>query len=106
VVVFDRRDDLQDAVLRKRSKSARMVLDPPRQYVPASVDFVQAVRLGFGWGMVPELQAEGLDLVLLDAEATIDVPLYWQQWQLRTPSLERVAAAVQRGATAALRPLA
>lgn len=106
VVVFDRRDDLQDVVLRRRSERAGETIDPPRQYVPASVDFVEAVRLGFGWGMVPDVQAESLDdLVLIDPHITIDVPLYWQQWQLHTPSLERVAATVRQAATRALRPL-
>lgn len=107
VVIFDRRDDLQDLLLRRRSQVSGEVLDPPRQFVPASVDFVEAVRLGFGWGMVPELQAEGLaDLVLIDPDVTIDVPLYWQQWKLHTPSLERVAATVRRAAAQALGPLA
>ncbi|TAJ48897.1 MAG: LysR family transcriptional regulator ArgP [Herbiconiux sp.] len=107
VVIFDRRDDLQDVVLRRRAARSGSVVDPPRHYVPASVDFVEAVRLGFGWGMVPELQADGVDdLVLVDPEATIDVPLYWQQWQLHTPSLEQVAATVRRAAAAALKPLA
>lgn len=107
VVIFDRRDDLQDAVLRRRAERSGVVVDPPRHHVPASVDFVEAVRLGFGWGMVPELQADGLDdLVLIDPHVTIDVPLYWQQWQLHTPSLERVAATIRRAAADALRPLA
>lgn len=106
VVIFDRRDDLQDVVLRRAAEHSGGIVDPPRHYVPASVDFVEAVRLGFGWGMVPELQAEGFDdLVAIDPLAVIDVPLYWQQWQLHTPSLERVADTVRRAAAEALRPL-
>jgi LysR family transcriptional regulator (chromosome initiation inhibitor) len=29
---------------------------PPRHHVPSSADFVDAVRLGMGWGMVPDVQ--------------------------------------------------
>jgi LysR family transcriptional regulator (chromosome initiation inhibitor) len=63
------------------------------------------VRLGLGWGMIPDLQrASDDDLVELDAaaDASIDVPLYWQQWQLRSPTLDAVAAAVRTAASAHL----
>lgn len=52
VVIFDRADDLQDRYLRSRGASG-----PPRHYVPSSIEYVEAVRLGLGWGMLPELQA-------------------------------------------------
>jgi LysR family transcriptional regulator (chromosome initiation inhibitor) len=102
VVVFDRKDDLQDAYLRSRRPRPAL---PPRHFVPSSADFVRAVRLGLGWGMIPDLQrASDDDLVELDAaaDASIDVPLYWQQWQLRSPTLDAVAAAVRTAASAHL----
>ena len=111
VVVFDSRDTLQHRYLRLRaseqdggpSGDSAQVLDPPRHTVPASADFVRAVALGLGWGMVPDLQRPGHDLVEIDPEGrVIDVPLHWQQWQLRTPSLDRVAAAVMAAAALAL----
>lgn len=46
-----------------------------------------------------------LDLVEIDPGAFIDVPLYWQQWQLRTTTLDLVAATVAAAAQEALRPL-
>ncbi|MGD8167705.1 LysR family transcriptional regulator ArgP [Herbiconiux sp. P16] len=103
VVVFDRRDDLQDAYLRSRTSGP---VDPPRHFVPASGDFVAAVRLGFGWGMVPDLQSElpsALPLAELDPDGAIDVPLYWQQWQLHTRSLERLADVIAAAARRTLR---
>ncbi|MGA1837293.1 LysR family transcriptional regulator ArgP [Herbiconiux sp. 11R-BC] len=100
VVVFDRRDDLQDAFLRGKGASPGAA----RHFVPSSSDFVSAVRLGFGWGMVPDLQRDGApELVELGPDGIIDVPLYWQQWQLRTPSLELVAAALKHAAADSLR---
>lgn len=103
VVCFDRGDTLQDRYLRRRT---RRQIDPPRHYVPGSTAFVQAVRLGLGWGMVPDLQAEPPDphpLLAFDERGTIDVRLFWQQWRLRAPTLEMVAAAVRGQARAALR---
>ncbi len=98
VVVFDRTDDLQDAHLRGHGVDPAA---PPRHHVPASADFAAAVRLGLGWGMVPDLQG-GAGLVELGEP--VDVTLHWQQWRLRTASLDRVADAVVAAARAALRP--
>jgi LysR family transcriptional regulator (chromosome initiation inhibitor) len=50
--------------------------------------------------MVPELQVPpGNDeLIDLDPQGAIDIPLFWQQWRLHSAPLDRVAAAVQRSA--------
>jgi LysR family transcriptional regulator (chromosome initiation inhibitor) len=104
MVVFDRADRLQDRYLKRR---ARRDLDPPRHYVPASADFLEAVRLGMGWSMLPDLQvdkhADGAGLVELDRHGALHVELYWQQWRLRSASLDRVADAVRAAAAATLR---
>ena len=103
VVVFDRKDHLQDDYLRKVSRRA---LSPPRHHVPSSADFAEAVRLGLGWGMLPRQQSSHLvdtgELVLLDPRRHIDVRLHWQQWTLHTPALDAVAEAVRRAAAVAL----
>jgi LysR family transcriptional regulator, chromosome initiation inhibitor len=46
--------------------------------------------------MVPDLQARGVtaELVVLDPANAMDVVLYWQQWRLRSPTLDRVREAV------------
>jgi LysR family transcriptional regulator (chromosome initiation inhibitor) len=95
VVLFDRKDDLQHRYLRARGvDDAR----PSTHYVPATADFLTAVRGGLGWGMLPDQQThpdEGSDvLVELDPAGAVDVTLHWQQWKLRSPSLDRAAAAV------------
>ena len=93
VVVFDRKDDLQHRYLHGRAGGD---VAPPMHYVPASADYVAAVTLGLGWGMVPDLQRKGAaaDLVELDPAGVVDVVLYWQQWKLRAPTLDRVREAV------------
>jgi len=98
VVVFDRTDDLQDAHLRRRGADPAA---PPRHLVPSSADFVDAVRLGMGWGMVPDVQRPP-GLVDLDPGGAADVTLHWQRWRLRSAALDRVAAAVLAAGRAAL----
>lgn len=86
VVVFDEKDHLQSRYLGMVS---RRRLDPSRHRVPASADFALAVRLGLGWGMLPDAQAEGT--VPFDETRHIDVQLNWQQWNLRSPLLDAIA---------------
>lgn len=99
VIVYDRKDDLQDRYLRRLS---RKPLQPPRHYVPAAHEFGEAIRLGMGWGLLPEIQiAEDLELKRLTAlapAAFVDVPLHWQQWRYGSAVLDEVAAAIQEAA--------
>jgi LysR family transcriptional regulator (chromosome initiation inhibitor) len=101
VVVFDRKDDLQHRYLHARAGGD---VTPPVHYVPASADYVAAVTLGLGWGMVPDLQARAgtAELVVLDPGGTVDVVLHWQQWKLRSATLDRVREAVLAAAGRAL----
>lgn len=91
LIDFDRRDDLQSRWLVARGADASL---PPRHRVPASQDFATAATLGLGWALLPQLQAQpGLadgTLVALGGPG-IDVPLYWQQWNLRSALLDAVA---------------
>ena len=106
VVTFDRNDDLQDAFLRAHAGRPGVA---PRHVIPASNDFARAVLLGLGWGVLPEQQClveigDGR-LIELAAAHPVDVPLYWQRWNLSSPLLDAVTAAVQAAATRELRPL-
>jgi LysR family transcriptional regulator (chromosome initiation inhibitor) len=98
VLCFDRKDDLQDRFLRGVSRGR---LDPPRHYVPATHEYAAAVRLGLGWGLLPELQLDddletGALVPLSDTR--VDVALHWQQWRLASPALQEVAAAILEAA--------
>lgn len=103
VVIFDRKDDIQHNYLRAFGDPA---LTPPQHFVPVSADFVTAVRLGFGWAMLPDQQSgplvEAGELVPLGAGPTVDVTLYWQQWALRITSLDRVAESLAAEAARSL----
>lgn len=106
LVDFDRRDDLQTRWLTALGLDERM---PVRHFVPASNDFAAAVGLGLGWALLPRFQSRAAldsgDLVLLGGPA-IDVPLYWQQWNLRSPLLDGIAEEIVTEGRRVLSPLA
>ena len=103
VVDFDRDDDLQRGWLRRRTRGRA---SPPAHLVPSTEGFVQAILAGLGWGMLSDLQLADPNLrsavELLDPAATVDVPLHWQRWKVRSPSLERLSEVVLTGGRAAL----
>lgn len=104
VVDFDRKDDLQAAFFRRVTGAD---LAAPRHYVPSSGEFAQAIRLGLGWGLLPEEQCtvdlESGDLVELAHGDPVDVSLYWQRWKIDSPVLNQLSAAVRQAASTHLR---
>ncbi len=102
VVNFNDKDGIQGDLLRRHGVGE---WPPVVHYVPSTADFYQVVRIGLGWGMLPEPQARadlaaGL-LVLLGADV-IDVPLYWQRWRIDSPRLAALTDAVRTAAEARL----
>lgn len=110
VVVFDTKDEFQDAFVRRLGGRGA---GPLRHQVPTSEGFVATVAAGLGWGMVPEVQAAPLlregRLVTLGAtgpgapEQWVEITLYWQQWKLDSPALAALAEAVAQTAAETLR---
>src|SRR5581483_4521292 len=102
VVVFNDKDDCQHDLLRRHGVAAGPSVV---HQVPSTADFYAAVRVGLGWGLLPESQARtdlasGV-LVRLSADV-IDIPLYWQRWRLDSPKLTALTAAVRAAAAAHL----
>jgi LysR family transcriptional regulator (chromosome initiation inhibitor) len=103
VVVFNTKDELQHDVLRSRG-----VTEPDAMHlVPTSADFHEAVRLGLGWGMLPEPQLlpdlEAGRLITLGGRTHHDVHLHWQRWRIESAALLALTDAVRRAAGAHLR---
>ncbi len=77
-------------------------ISPPTHFLPSSQSFVDATRVGLGWGMNPEHLVRGplrnARLVALIPNAPLDVPLTWQVSRIMAPSLEPVTQAVQKAA--------
>jgi len=102
VVVLNEKDGLQHSLLARRG-----VAEPALWHrVPTSGDFAEAVRLGLGWGLLPEAQldpwlADG-SVVLLGRDV-VDVPLHWMRWRIDSTLLDRLGESVTAAARAALR---
>jgi LysR family transcriptional regulator, chromosome initiation inhibitor len=102
MIVYNRKDALQHRFLESIGRAA----DGPVHYIPAAAPFIEAIRLGMGWGMVPEQRA------LADIKAGLykpifrgkflDVPLYWQYWKIESTVLSDLTAAVRAAAATAL----
>ncbi|MHA3723894.1 LysR family transcriptional regulator ArgP [Leucobacter sp. HY1910] len=105
IVEFDRYDTYQRRFI---ALVTRAQIDPPRHFIPSSAEFALAVEHGLGWGMLPDLQcAQALAagrLVELVPGRTLDVPLYWQRWNLSSPMLDTLTRVVEEEAGAALAP--
>src|SRR3954452_12517277 len=103
VIVFNAKDDLQHELLRERGVIAPDVV----HLVPTSADFHEAIRLGLGWGMLPEPQLlPDLDagrLVTLGGRTHQDVHLHWQRWRIDSAALRSLTDDVRRAASAGLR---
>jgi LysR family transcriptional regulator (chromosome initiation inhibitor) len=105
VMVFGRKDKLQaDFLLRELGLPEGSY---PCHYMPAAEAFMKAIRLGLGYGMLPEVQfqtllADGL-LHDLAPDKPTDVHLYWHAWRVQSPKLERLSARVIAAARAVLK---
>lgn len=108
VVDFDHGDPLQRAFARRvLGRDAQ----PPRCYVPSTREYLDAIGLGLGWGLVPEQQlggigsdgAPGLSVVVPGEHA--DVELSWQRWSMPSSTLDALTESVRGAGRAALRPL-
>jgi LysR family transcriptional regulator (chromosome initiation inhibitor) len=94
VMQYDRKDSHQLALLARVAPEAT----PPQHFIPDSVQYVEAVHAGLGWGMVPDQQDPDGSLVELDPAWREDLRLYWQSWTLDSPGLAEVGDAVVRAA--------
>jgi LysR family transcriptional regulator (chromosome initiation inhibitor) len=107
VVVFDRKDSLQSAFLLEHLGLPEGSY--PCHYVPASDPYMEAIRRGFGYGMLPLEQClpmlEAGTMVDLAPALPVDVPLYWHAWRIQPQRVERMGAALVKAAHAVLLPV-
>ncbi|MDN4037115.1 LysR family transcriptional regulator ArgP [Massilia sp. YIM B02443] len=107
VMVFNRKDALQASFLLRHFDLPEGAY--PFHYVPASDPYVNAIRYGLGYGLLPLEQCARLlasgELVDLTPQLHVDVPLYWHAWRIQPPRLERMGAALVKAAHAVLLPI-
>jgi len=92
---WDRRDALQNQFLRKLFRRDMVV---PEHYVPTTEGNTEALRVGLGWGMMPE-QLDRNGLIDMAPGRYLDVPLYWQHWKFESSTLNAIIDAVHEAAS-------
>ena len=109
-LVFNRKDDMQSQWVSRAFgvRSPRL----QERFVPSSEAYARAAAMGWGVGVMPELQVRPLleagSLVALRPEVHVPVSLHWHQWQAGSdpqaaPSLlDRIGSALAEGARTAL----
>lgn len=104
---FNEKDRLQHDWLSRHMAPG---LTPPCHDIASSQGFVEAARLGLGWGLNPEalVRAEIAQghLTLLIPEAEVDTPLYWQCPRLFAAALGPLTRALRETAKHTLHPIA
>ncbi|ALV46751.1 hypothetical protein MB46_15855 [Arthrobacter alpinus] len=104
-VQFDRNDTLQNNFF---SAVTGTELRGIQHFIPDTIQFAEAVKLGLGWGLMPEAHcSDGLksgELLELLPGHVSDVPLYWQRWKIQSTALDLLTTAVTSAAARMLAP--
>jgi LysR family transcriptional regulator (chromosome initiation inhibitor) len=100
MIRYNRKDHLQHRLVPDKAGS-------PEHFVPSASAFIEAIRIGLGWGLVPEWIARD-DIAAgrytdLHPGRHLDVPLHWQYWRIGSQVLEELTAAVKAAAAPYLR---
>jgi LysR family transcriptional regulator (chromosome initiation inhibitor) len=112
-IIFNQKDALQDTFLLKYF--GLQTPQYPKHYVPAIEAFSQAIELGLGWGMLPDLisqnnQPQGnvnaapAKWVEVIPNAPIDITLYWQHWSHTSEAVTKLTKMVKSAAKESLLP--
>lgn len=105
-VEFNHKDDLQRQYLARYFGGGYPQI---RHRVPSTESFLEFIARGFGWGMVPDVQSQTLlqtnKVIELVEGNTLDIPLYWHIWNLRTTLSRTLTEALRREAEKVLLPI-
>lgn len=84
-LVYDRGDTLHQRYLRALDLPDAV----PHHLFPSAEGFVAFLAAGHGYGMAPEIQVRGQlaggTLAEVAPGTALEVPLYWQHWNVTTP---------------------
>lgn len=96
LVGYGPNDQVLDDAMRERFIDSHVVRARVSQ-IPSSEGYLEAVRVGLGWGLLPQAQAQPLveskELLLLD-DHQLDIDLYWQRWRLESEVLSDLTQSV------------
>jgi LysR family transcriptional regulator (chromosome initiation inhibitor) len=104
-IAFNRKDDLQTEFIRRTFRLKQVNIN--QCFVPSSEGQVRTVMAGWGASVVPEqlvsAQIASNQLINLVPSSALYVNLYWHCWNLDSPLLNSLTAAVKSAAVRSLR---
>ncbi|MBF7681925.1 LysR family transcriptional regulator ArgP [Acinetobacter sp. B5B] len=95
-VIFNRKDEMHINSLLHHFGLSKTVY--PYHLIPSSESFLQAIEMGFGYGMLPDLQIQGTDLVVLSPALSTEIELYWHHWQQQSDQMKKLTLHIQQQA--------
>lgn len=108
VIFYDRKDALQERFLASFGVGSEAFTGLV-YYVPSPSAMIDLAARGLGWCMAPESLAkpwiERGEIVMIEPDRTIDVPLFWQSSAIRSALLTKLGAVIRKTAAKRLRPL-
>lgn len=84
-IQFNHKDDLQKTYMEQYFSTSDIGI---KHRIPSTESYLDLIKRGYGWGMVPDIQSQPLlnqgAVVELIPNQTLEIPLYWHIWNLKT----------------------
>jgi len=105
-VIFNEQDHLHSALLLQNfGLNAQSY---PQHYIPSSTAFLEMIKLGMGYGLLPLIQMQDQlkqgKLLELAVDHPVDVMLYWHHWKRQAAPVEKISTAILKHAADFLIP--
>lgn len=104
-IIFNEKDYMHFEVLQKHYGLTKGSF--PYHTVPSVSAFFEAIQLGLGYGMMPELllqdYADQANIVELMPDVAMDITLYWHHWKQQSQPLHALTAHIVKHARLTLR---
>jgi LysR family transcriptional regulator (chromosome initiation inhibitor) len=95
-VVYSTKDRAHERYLTEVVGILRPVY--PQHYIPSSHGFLDAIKKGIGYGLVPRFHAEGVlgtgEMVDMYPDAPLPIHLYWHHWDLEAGPIKELTQAL------------
>ncbi|PLX66626.1 MAG: transcriptional regulator ArgP [Denitrovibrio sp.] len=96
VIIYNEKDTLHLQMFEKAF--GKTLINCPKMYIPSVEQYFDAVRRGFGIGMMPDNQCKDLleNGVLKDVFAphVVKAPLYWHRWSISSSPMDALTKAL------------
>ena len=105
-IEFNHKDELQNLYIRalvnslKSTEDIKPIQITQRHRIPSTESYLDFICRGYGWGMVPDQQSEQArksgKLIEIVPNITLEIPLYWHIWNLKTELNKQLTNEIRR----------